>query len=325
MASQFLHRQLNLTKFRLVHYNIRMAYYRPRKIFLFISTLSCIVMGIFLYHYLSRPVVISPIPEKPAPAINLPFVKKKNPEDLKKIVSQIADKEWNNYSVYVSSLNSDFTLDIDGKTIYTAASINKLPIAAALYYLAQKGDVDLDEVITLQKKDIQDYGTGSIRYDEPGTAYSVKTLAKLMLSQSDNTAAYILANHIIGLNKIQQLINSWGLEQTDMVNNKTSNLDMYKLMLKIYKEEVTNHAFTLELLSFLSNTDFEDRIPTLLPKNVTVYHKTGNEIGVIHDVGIVVNPKIQYYIGILTSDVTDEESAVKTIESISKTVYDYLN
>lgn len=302
-----------------------MAYYRPRKIFLLISTCACIAMGVFLYRYLSYSTIISPIPDKPASHITFLFAKKKNPEDLKKIVSQIADKEWNNYSIFVSSINSDFTLDINGRTIYTAASINKLPIVAALYYFAQKGDIDLDEVITLQKEDIQDYGTGSIRYDEPGTTYSVKTLAKLMLQQSDNTAAYIIANHIIGINKIQQLINSWGLEQTDMTSNKTSNLDMYKLMVKLYREQATNHAYTLELLSFLKDTDFEDRIPTLLPKNVIVYHKTGNEIGVIHDVGIVVNPKIQYYIGILTSDVTDEESAVKTIESISKTIYDYLN
>ena len=69
-------------------------------------------------------------------------------------------------------------MGINESVIFTAASVNKVPILAALYEEAQKGNVDFNRVITLQASDIQDYGTGSIRYDPPGTTYSVKTLAQ---------------------------------------------------------------------------------------------------------------------------------------------------
>jgi beta-lactamase class A len=215
-------------------------------------------------------------------------------------------------------------MDINSSVIYTAASVNKVPILAALYYYVQKGDIDLDKDITVQKEDIQDFGTGSMRYDPEGSVYSIKTLASLMIQKSDNTAAYLLANQVLTVNKIQPLINSWGLTQTDIVNNKTSNKDMDLIFEKIYSGGVANQAYTQEMLSLLSDSDFEDRIPARLPKDVKVYHKIGTEVNTIHDVGIVEHGKTKYYIGIMTTDVASEDQAAKTLADISKKVYDYM-
>ena len=224
----------------------------------------------------------------------------------------------------VEDYNSDFTLGMNEAVIYTAASVNKVPILAALYYLAQKGEVNLDQTITLQEKDIQDYGTGSIRYDPPGSTYSVKTLTRLMMQKSDNTAAFLLGNYVIGIDKIQAIMQSWVLAQTDMVNNKTSNRDMALLMRKIYEGKVAAPAMTREMLSFLKDSDQEDRLPAQLPKNVTVYHKTGNGIGLIHDTGIVERGKLKYYLGIFTSDIAEEEKTVKLVAKISRVIFDFM-
>lgn len=290
--------------------------------------LILIVTGgvVLLMNSLPSP-VISPIaePSKTGFTISKIFARKKDPALLKKKLTKAIGEEWKNYSVYVKSLTSDFEMGVNETAIYTGASINKLPIFATLYFLANKGEIDLDKTITIQEVDIQDYGTGSIRYGKPGDTYSVKTLAKLMMQQSDNTAAYILGTSVVGLESIEEYINNWGLEQTSMVDNKTSNKDMAILMEKIYKEEVASHALALEMLTFLTNTDFEDRIPSKLPPNTTVYHKTGNGLGVVHDVGIVVGPKTTYFIGILTSDVSDEEKTNALMGELSKIVFDYLN
>lgn len=270
--------------------------------------------------------IISPLPDSKSPnVISYVFGGKKNPDDLKLQLLNLIDAKWNNYSIYVKNLNDDFQLDINKSIIYTAASVNKIPILASLYYSAQKGDVDLDKTITLQKDDIQDYGTGSMRYDDPGTVYSVKTLARLMMQKSDNTAAYIIANHILSINTIQSLINTWGLTQTDIINNKTSNNDMAILLEKIVREKIANKAFTQEMLSLLKDSDFEDRLPKLLPKGTTVYHKIGTDVGALHDVGIIVTPKKTYYLGIFTSDITDEAETTDLEAKVSKAVYDFLN
>ncbi len=301
------------------------------KLFRLIIFFACVVGCIVLFRRIfPKPVVISPIPpeEKQEVASNnilSLFRAKKNPDDLKKRIRETIGLTWKNYSILVVDTQSDFRAGINEEQIYTAASVNKIPILAALYIQVQAGKVDLDKSITLQAEDIQDYGTGSIRYSPPGTTYSIKTLAKLMMQQSDNTAAYILSNHIVGVDVVQQFVSDWGMTQTDMINNKTSNADIAALIKKIYEGKIANVAYTKEMLSFFKDGEFEDRLPGLLPKDVTVYHKIGTEIGIMHDVGIVVGPTTKYYIGILTSDVNDEEATTKLMAKVSKLVYDYMN
>lgn len=293
----------------------------------FVFVIGIMVMMIRIARGGRSTTLISPIPEETSQPVSLfpnLFTKKKSPEDLRTNIQENVKNRLKNYSVYVKNLNTPFAVGINETVIFTAASINKVPIVAALYYYAGTGEIDLDERITIQSRDIQDFGTGSIRYDPPGSVYSLKTLAKLAIEQSDNTAAYVLGNYTVGLQKTQLLMNTWGLSQTDIENNKTSNADMAKLFEKIYKNEVTNPSSTQELLAYFKDTDFEDRLPALLPKNVSVYHKIGNEIAVMHDAGIVTDGKTTYYIGVFTNDITDEEETRKIISEISQLVYRFL-
>ncbi len=228
------------------------------------------------------------------------------------------------YSVYVVNLANEDSMGINENMIFTAASVNKIPILAVLYHLADKGEIDLDQTIRLQSRDVQDFGTGTIRYDPIGSIYSLKTLARLMVEKSDNTAGYILGEQIIGFDKVQEQINEWGLNQTDMKMNKTSNSDMYKLFRLIFDGKIANSALTAEMIDFMDDSDYEDRIPAQLPKDVTIYHKIGNEIRIIHDVGIVdLGNNKSYYIGVMITDNPSDEDAVSVIAAISKIIYDY--
>jgi beta-lactamase class A len=268
---------------------------------------------------------ISPLPAETTTKVLGIFSVRKNPEDLKNKIQSAIGNSFKNYSVYVVDYRSSFSMGINESEIFTGASINKLPIMAALYTEAQNGSVNFDQVITLQEEDIQDYGTGSIRYDPAGSTYTVKTLVRLMMQKSDNTAAFLLGNYVVGLDKVQSLLTGWGLTQTDMVNNKTSNKDMELLIRKIYKGSVAQPAYTAEMLGFMKDSDFEKRIPGDLPQGVTVYHKVGTgETGEIHDVGVVTGNNREYYIGIFTSNAGDQDAAEKLEAKISKIVYDFL-
>ena len=284
----------------------------------------------------SRPKLISPLPDtyttettiiptaQPTKKSFTFFAKKKNPDDLSEKIHAIVKNQWDDYSIVVEDYTSNFVLQESEGEIFIAASVNKVPILAALYYYAKKGDIDLNKDITVQAADIQNYGTGSIRYGKPGSVYSIKTLAKLMIKQSDNTAAYILANHIIGFSKLTEIVTQWGLTQTDMVENNTSNQDMAKMFRMIYEGKITDAAHTQEMLSFLKDTDYETRLPAKLPDKVITYHKIGTEVSIIHDVGIVTDGTHTYYIGIFTKGTTEGEETDALIATISKTIYDYM-
>jgi beta-lactamase class A len=257
----------------------------------------------------------------------LPKVEQKKPRDpdaLIKEIKQYIDRQQGNYSVYVYDLTANQGYGINETTIYTAASVNKIAILAALYFEAQREKIDLDRRITIQQRDIQDYGTGSIRYEGSGGIYSLKTLAQLMIEKSDNTAAFVLTG-IVGEDRIQELANSWGLTQTDIKNNKTSNSDMAVLLAKIYRKQIANNALTTEMVGFMDDSEFENRLPFMLPNSLTVYHKIGNEVGNIHDVGIIAHPKNPYYIGVLTNDIVNDQAAEEAIAHISEMVYDFMN
>ncbi len=279
--------------------------------------------------------IISPIPDnlvvQPKAVAKSPqtqtfnfFKKKKDPDDLQQKIDAVINDTWNDYSLIVEDYTSDFSVKNSEGEIFVAASINKAPILAVLYYLAGKGEIDLDKDITVQRADIQDYGTGSIRYEGAGSVYSVKTLAKLMIKQSDNTAAYILANHIVGFDQLKSVLSEWNLTQTDMVANKTSNQDIAKVFRMMYEGKVTDQANTQEMLSFLKDTDHETRLPANLPDTTTTYHKIGTEVGIIHDAGIVTDGKSTYYIGIFTNGTEETEATDQLFAKVSKLVYDYM-
>lgn len=251
------------------------------------------------------------------------FAKKKDPNELKSLIERTVDPTWSDYSVVVEDYSSDFAVRLNEGEIFVAASVNKIPILAALYQGAKNGDINLDRSVTIQAADIQNYGTGSIRYQNPGVVYTVKTLAKLMMKQSDNTAAYVLANHIIGYGNLKTAVASWGMSQTDMVENTTSNQDIAKLMRMIWERKITDEAHTQEILSFMKDTDFETRIPGKLPSGATAYHKIGTEVGIVHDAGIIQSGNTTYYVGIFTTENEGEETDA-TIAKLSNVIHEYM-
>jgi len=305
-----------------------------RRIRLFLLILT-ILLIIFFFRFLPAKApddILSPIPDttdekpetKPMSLSFNPFRKKKTQDGMMQVINFVVGTEWKDFSILVEDYTSEYSFRYSETEIYVAASVNKVPILAALYQLAESGEIDLDTDITLQANDIQDYGTGSIRYDKPGSVYSIKTLARLMIKQSDNTAAYILANHIIGYQRLKKIVADWGLAQTDMVINKTSNQDIATLFRMIYEEKIAGPAYTKEMLSFLKDTDFENRLPKNLPENVTAYHKIGTETGIFHDAGIITDGTVTYYIGIFTNGETKDTETEAMMAKVSRAIYDYM-
>lgn len=243
-------------------------------------------------------------------------------EDIRKnVLEKFLKAENKSYSIYYKDLKTGDEFGIDENKVLTAASINKLPIVAYLYNKAAKKGIDLQDQITIQEEDVQDYGTGSIRYQEPGASYSLKTLTKLALEQSDNTAAFVLGVRL-DKNNIQKYMESLGLKATKMEENETSAYEMGQLLEMIYNKKITNSALTAELLDFMKDTDFEDRLARDLPKNVKVYHKAADGVGFVHDVGIIDDGKNAYVLAVMTSEVKNVEESKATIGKVAKFIYE---
>ncbi len=246
--------------------------------------------------------------------------KAKDTEVIRQDVADLLKNKKGEFNVCYTDLTTDESFGIHPDTVLTGASMNKLPVVGYLYSLAAKKEIDLQETVVIQKSDIQDYGTGVIRYEEPGKTYTLQYLAQLALQKSDNTAAHVL-NIRLGEDNIQAYAYRLGMSATNMVENDTSCRDIQTFFKMLYTNKIATPALTKEMMGYMENTDFEDRISRLLPRGLHIYHKTGDGINFIHDGGIVSNGKTPFILVVTSSNLTDGDYAKETIGKIAETIY----
>lgn len=250
--------------------------------------------------------------------------KPKDPAVIRQKIVDFLKTQSGVYSVFYENLKTSDTFGINENSILTGASMNKLPIVGYLYNQAFKKEIDLQEKIVLQKEDLQSYGTGSLRYEKPGQAYTLQYLANLTLQKSDNTAAHILTIRL-GEANIQEYAYQIGMNSTSMVDNDTSSRDVGRFYKALYKNKIATLPLTKEILGYMENTEIEDRIPKYLPKGIRVYHKTGDAVTFVHDGGVIDDGKSPFILVVMTSNLKDETKAKNTIGKIAKMVLDAHN
>lgn len=246
----------------------------------------------------------------------------KNREGLKMSVDLLVNNLSGTYGIYFYQLGKKESLGINENQSYTAASINKIPIMVSFYQEVEKGELDENDEYVLQKKDIQDYGTGQMRYQSLGTKYKYSQLIELTGKKSDNTAAYVLEG-LIGKKEIQSSLDKLGMTKTSMKENTTTPKEMGDYLVKLYQGELVSEENKGKILTALTDTDFEERIPKGVPENINIAHKIGNETQTYNDCGIIFSSQ-PYVLCILTKEIKETE-ALETIPKISRLVWEFLN
>lgn len=234
------------------------------------------------------------------------------------------------YGVYVYNLTTKDSYGVRQNEIFAAASLIKLPVLLALYQQVGAGQIDLATKYVLQQED-QRAGSGSMQYSPTGTIYTYKQMAQLMGQQSDNTAFTVISK-ILGNDQIQATINNLGMSKTSLANNETTPADIGLFFRKLYGGSVVSREHRDEILSFITNTAFEDRIPAGVPTNIRVAHKIGqeievfsdkigNNIGAFSDGGIVFADR-PFVIVILSKDALERE-AKTVLPAMTKLIWNF--
>ena len=256
-----------------------------------------------------------------APAPTVVPVPPLDTNGLRKALQADTAASEGSYGISVIDLSSNQSVNLDATSPMNAASVNKLEILAALYHECAAGRLQMDQTLTTSAANIQDYGTGIIRYQPLGTRYTLAQLAELLIEQSDNTASYMLGQ-VIGLDTIDALVTSWGLTSTIVGQEVSSPHDAARFLQLLYDGKLANAADTRQMMNYLTHTAFNDRIPAGLPPDVEVAHKIGTQVNVENDVAIVSLAGRPYILSIFARDVT-EEHAVPVEQALSRTVYQY--
>ena len=222
------------------------------------------------------------------------------------------------------------TVSLNADRRFVAASISKLYALLTLYRAASRGELSLDDEITMRYSDVWAYGTG-VLYKHPnkypvGYTMTLRECAKVMIKESDNTAELML-NRYLEEESIEAELHRIGATSTRYwhpINITTPN-DILLVLKKIADPYYTSPQLSAEMLELMTNTAFEDRLPRPLPEETRVAHKIGSYESTFSDAGIVFPEKSggtgqEYYI-VVFSEGASQEEARETIQDISLATY----
>jgi beta-lactamase class A len=131
---------------------------------------------------------------------------------LRKKLDSIADAHHGIVGYTVIDLENGARISRRGDETFPTASLIKVAILVTVYDLVAKGQLSLDDPLTVLKID-QVPGSGVIQYLHSGTVLTVHDAAWLMSTISDNTATNLLLDRII-IRRVWAKMDSLGLSHT---------------------------------------------------------------------------------------------------------------
>ena len=209
------------------------------------------------------------------------------------------------YGVICCDLSLDHLLAVGCEYVFRTASVAKLPFVKYLCTLADAGEIDPSERLTMQSRHIST-GSGILYADPPGSTYSLRELMNAAIRHSDNTAYKMLIERF-KTDRYTDYLKALGSTYRPSVNGYG-----YFTAPQIAALLFDVARYTGENARFLQNagchTSYAMQIPYAL-KGKPVFHKYGalspDDAPTYHDVAIVYGEH-PYLLVILTSiDITD--------------------
>jgi beta-lactamase class A len=141
----------------------------------------------------------------------LPIVRADTPA-LRRTLDSIADAHHGVVGYSVIDLETGERINRKGDETFPTASLIKVAILTTVYDLVAKGQLSLDDPLTVLKID-QVPGSGIVQFLHNGTLLTVHDAAWLMCTISDNTATNLLLDRII-IRRVWDKMDSLGLHHT---------------------------------------------------------------------------------------------------------------
>jgi len=226
---------------------------------------------------------------------------------------------------------------------FTAASTIKVPILVALYAGVDRGDIHLETEVRVQPED-QVGGSGVIHLFSPGAPFTLRDLATLMITVSDNSATNMIIDRL-GMERINGVLQAMGMEKTRVVSklmivrspstgsNTVTAGELTDLLTAIAGGQVISQDACQRMMAILKRQQINDALPSLLPPALPpgaplgalrwweMAHKTGSIARHEHDCGVLFIPGQTIVITVLTRGLTNQEGK-RVIARVGRAVYD---
>jgi beta-lactamase class A len=230
-------------------------------------------------------------------------------KDLARRLDELCDPLPFQTSWFVKDWRSGATAHRLGDVAVPSASTRKISIMMAALAAVHSGKLTLDQKLTIDPR-YQDNDSGTFQHLTPGFWITFRDALVMMIIVSDNTCTGMVVDQV-GLGELQRYCEVVGLKQTihrfgipprlgpdhalEQVTSTTPNDQ--GLLLELIVRGTTDEAIAARLgctpalcrlgLDILSWQKLKARLPSLLPANTKIAHKTGTGSRGFMDAGVV--------------------------------------
>lgn len=228
-------------------------------------------------------------------------------------------------AVYFRDLNNGPWFGINERQKFIPGSLLKLPLALSVYWIARSDPASLTQSIEYQGTDVslaEEKEYGSDQTLVPGI-YSLRDLVRIMLQDSNNEAAEVLAQ-ILGQERVLYIYNDLGILSPQFGSDYEIDVKTFGAFFRVlFNASYVGEAYSEEILTILTQSKFTKGIVAGVPQSVRVAHKfgirsyEGETTKQLHDCGIVYIES-PYVLCIMTKgkDTTQLEGVIRDISTL---------
>ena len=242
-------------------------------------------------------------------------------------------------SVYVWEYSSAKEVNIEADKQVSSASIIKLPVLFELFRKIDRSESDGSNQTTLSKKLLYNElnktsGSGKLQYMPLNRYLTVDYLAKIMITQSDNSATNMLIEEAGGMAAFNSSMRSLGMSGITLQNrlpdlegtNKITARQIATLLYNLDNPKFLSQKSKITINEYMANVENRSLLKAGLPPEAILIHKTGDIGKMLGDAGIVYDQNgRKYIVVILVERPHNDYSARDLIQEASKIIYKNIN
>ena len=211
-----------------------------------------------------------------------------------------------------------------------AASVIKIPIMVEAFRQFEAGELDPLETHRIRPEEKMP-SCGALNRMHDGLEVTMRDLVELMIVLSDNSATNILIDRL-GIARVNATLEAEGLKVTRLrrklfdkagmeagLSNHVCAREIGLLLERMYAGTLVSPQASAEMLEILRNQKLNGKMPFFLkPRGIACAHKTGEDDGITHDVGIVYAKKP--FVLCMLSEETDVPTFERLIQDLACTL-----
>jgi beta-lactamase class A len=125
--------------------------------------------------------------------------------------------------IWVKHLATGATAGVRENEIFNSASVIKIPVMVLAFQMADRGEIKLDERVTIRKQDIRG-GSGIFRYHDEGLQPTFRDVLLQMIITSDNTATDLAIAKVGGVDRVNAWLKAAGYADGHKLTQTTGDL-----------------------------------------------------------------------------------------------------